>query len=189
MGVWVKAAWRRRWLMLSLRALVMGAGVLFTYLQKPVYEATALMAFMDAEELVLMLHTSGLGMGEADNREFVIEQFRRFCDHETAQQATHEVLRRQPDVQGIVLTDNFLTQAILNALQAEGRRPGADVRVIGHGDAVFADQCRPRLSHYGLRLEEQVRLGTDALLEQIQGSPGYQPLHALLPPDYIARET
>ena len=110
-------------------------------------------------------------------------------NYETAQQATREVLRRQPDVQSIVLTDNFLAQAILNTLQAEGRRPGADVRVIGHGDTVFADQCRPKLSHYGLRLEEQVRLGTDALLEQIQGNPGYQPLHAMLLPEYIARET
>jgi LacI family transcriptional regulator len=110
-------------------------------------------------------------------------------NYETAQQATRDLFRRQPGMQGLVLTDNFLAQGILNAVQAEGRRPGADVRVIGHGDTVFADQCRPRLSHYGLRIEEQVRLGTDALLAQIQGKPGYQPLHVMLPPEYIARET
>jgi hypothetical protein len=81
----------------------------FDFLGKSNYKSTmpefipeALLAFMDAEELILMLHTSGLGMGETDNREFVartldryprlkiilahmgryldVEQFRRFCD-------------------------------------------------------------------------------------------------------------
>ena len=47
MGVWFKAAWRRKWLMLLLLVLVLGGGVLFTYLQKPVYEATALLAFSE----------------------------------------------------------------------------------------------------------------------------------------------
>jgi DNA-binding LacI/PurR family transcriptional regulator len=121
-------------------------------------------------------------------REVVIVQAAPL-NYETVQQATRDLLRRQPDVQGIILTDNFLAQGILNALQAEGRCPGADVRVIGHGDTVFADQCSPKLSHYGLRIEEQVRLGTDALLEQIQGGSDYHPLHAMLPPEYIARET
>ena len=45
MGVWFKAAWRRKWLMLLLLALVMGGGALFTRLQKPVYEATALLDY------------------------------------------------------------------------------------------------------------------------------------------------
>lgn len=44
-GVWLKAAWRRKWLMLLLFVLVLGGGALFTHLQKPVYEATALLAF------------------------------------------------------------------------------------------------------------------------------------------------
>ena len=47
MGVWLKAAWRRKWLMLLLLVLVLGAGVLFTYFQKPVYEATALLSFSE----------------------------------------------------------------------------------------------------------------------------------------------
>ena len=47
MGVWLKAAWRRKWLMLLLLVLITGAGVLFTYLQNPVYEATAQLDFSE----------------------------------------------------------------------------------------------------------------------------------------------
>ena len=44
---YLRRVWRRKWLGLAVMAVVMGAGVLFTYLQKPVYEATALLAFSE----------------------------------------------------------------------------------------------------------------------------------------------
>ena len=47
MSVWLKAAWRRKWLMLLVLLLVLGAGVLFTHFQKRVYEATALLSFSE----------------------------------------------------------------------------------------------------------------------------------------------
>ena len=100
-----------------------------------------------------------------------------------------EILNQCPEIEGIILTDNFLAQGVLNVLQTTARTPGKDVRVIGHGDTVLADQCHPKLSHYGLRVEEQVRLWTEALLEQIQDKSSYQPRHAMLPPEYIGRET
>jgi DNA-binding LacI/PurR family transcriptional regulator len=111
------------------------------------------------------------------------------ANYETAHQAASDVLRQRPDIQAVVLTDNFLAQAVLNAFQVNGRHPGADVRVIGFGDTVLADQCRPRLSHHSLMIEEQVHFGTDALLEQIQRGPVYQPRHAMFSPEYVARET
>jgi LacI family transcriptional regulator len=111
------------------------------------------------------------------------------ANYETAHQATCDVLRQKPEIQGIVLTDNFLAQSVLNALQANGRQPGTDVRVIGFGDTILADQCSPKLSHYSLLTEEQVNFGTDALLEQIQGGSAYQPRHAMFSPEYVARET
>lgn len=111
------------------------------------------------------------------------------ANYETVRQATCDILDRQPGVQALLLTDNFLAQSVLNALQLKGREPGKDIRVISYGDTVLADQCRPRLSHYGLLIEEQVRLGTEALLDQIHNGEDYQPLHLMLPPEYIARET
>lgn len=111
------------------------------------------------------------------------------ANYETACQAMNDALQRCPGLEGVILTDNFLAQGILNVLQANGRKPGADVRVVGFGDTIFADQCRPRLSHYSLQIEEQVRFGAEALLEQIQSGSAYTPRHAMLPPEYVARET
>ena len=85
-------------------------------------------------------------------------------DYEGVQDAVHDLLAREPGLQGLLLTDNFLAQGVLNALRTAGRRPGLDVRVLGYGDTVFADHCSPKLSHYALRLDEQARLGLDALL-------------------------
>lgn len=110
-------------------------------------------------------------------------------DYDGVHEAVHALLAREPELQGILLTDNFLAQSVLNALRTAGRRPGADVRVLGYGDTVFADQCRPRLSHYSLRLEEQVRFGLDALTEQIDKGASYEPRHALLAPLCVTCET
>ena len=110
-------------------------------------------------------------------------------DYEGVRDATRALLQRQPDVQGIVVGDNYLAQAVLNALLAQGRHPGEEVRVIGFGDTIFADQCRPKLSHYSLRLDEQIRFGVDALIEQIESGSSYEPRHANLPPRYIQRQT
>jgi DNA-binding LacI/PurR family transcriptional regulator len=110
-------------------------------------------------------------------------------DYEGVQEAVRALMDREPSLQGILLTDNFLAQGVLNALRAAGRRPGGDVRVLGYGDTVFADHCSPKLSHYSLRLEEQVQFGLEALLEQIEKGETYEPRHALLPPLCVGCET
>lgn len=103
--------------------------------------------------------------------------------------ATAELLRAQPEVDALLLPDNYLAQAVLNAVESVGRVPGADLRVIGYGDTVFADQCHPRLSHYTRRIDEQVRFGLQALLEQVSAPDTYQPRHLNITPGYAAGET
>lgn len=110
-------------------------------------------------------------------------------DYEGVRLATRSLLQRHPRVEALLLSDNYLAQAALTALLTEGRRPGEDIRVVGNNDTVFADQCRPRLSHYSLRLEEQVRFGLEALIDQVQQGASWQPRHALLAPEYVHRET
>ena len=73
--------------------------------------------------------------------------------------------------------------------EAIGRRPGVDLRVIGHGDTVFGEQCHPRLSHYSRRIEQQVRSGLEALLEQTEAPETYQPRRLNLTPAYLERDT
>jgi len=103
--------------------------------------------------------------------------------------AAAALLRRRPDLDGLFLPDNYLAQPVLNAVLAAGRRPGADLRVIGYGDTVFAEQCRPRLSHYSRRIDEQVRYGVEALLEQIGAPQDYQPRQINITPGYVDGET
>lgn len=103
--------------------------------------------------------------------------------------ATQELLRARPEVEALLLTDNCVAQAVLNALESVGRAPGDDVRVLGYGDTAFADQCHPRLSHYTRRIDEQVRFGLEALLEQINSPDTYQPRHLNATPEYLHRET
>jgi len=103
--------------------------------------------------------------------------------------ATADLLRARPELDALILPDNYLAQAVLNAIEAAGRAPGADIRVIGYGDTVFADQCHPRLSHYTRRIDEQVRFGLEALLEQVGAPETYQPRHLSITPRYAEGET
>lgn len=111
------------------------------------------------------------------------------CEYQSLYDATLKLLKSKPELQALFIPDNYLAQAVLNAAQAAGRQPGADLRVIGYGDTVFADQCHPRLSHYSRRIEEQVRFGLEALLEQIEHPDTYEPRHANLVPEYVPRQT
>lgn len=113
----------------------------------------------------------------------------RSADYDSVRACTETLLREHPRLDGIILTDNFLAQPVLNALREQGRVPGRDVRIIGCGDTIFADRCSPKLSHYSLCIEEQVQIGLEMLMEQIQNRSKYRPRHARLPPKYIARET
>jgi LacI family transcriptional regulator len=103
--------------------------------------------------------------------------------------ATQDLLRARPEVDALLLPDNYLAQAVLDAVESVGRAPGDDVRVLGYGDTIFADQCHPRLSHYTRRIDEQVRFGLEALLEQINSPDTYQPRHLNVTPEYLQRET
>ena len=44
MGFYLRAVWRRKWLVLFLLIVIIGGGAGYTYLQAPVYESAALMA-------------------------------------------------------------------------------------------------------------------------------------------------
>ncbi len=103
--------------------------------------------------------------------------------------ATVDVLHAHPELDAIILPDNYLAQAVLNATETAGRFPGADIRVIGYGDTVFAEQCQPRLSHYTRRIDEQVRFGVEALLEQINSPDTYQPRSLNVAPRYVEGQT
>ena len=104
-------------------------------------------------------------------------------------EATGVALRKMRDPTAMLLTDNFYAEAVLRALEENGKAPGRDVRVIGFGDTVLADRCSPRLSHYGIRVADQVRHGLDALIEGIQNPAHYRTRWKKFRGELIERET
>jgi len=108
---------------------------------------------------------------------------------EQAVALTGQALRRMPGVRAFLLTDNFYADAVLYALRRAGLRPGQDCRVIGFGDTVLADRCRPRLSHYSLQVDAQVEFSVRALFDELRNPDTYRPRQQLLGPLFISRAT
>ena len=102
---------------------------------------------------------------------------------------TAEARRRLRGGRAFLLTDNFYAGAVLHALRAAGLRPGPACRVIGFGDTALADRCRPRLSHYTLRVDAQARFSVEALIEQTAFPAEYRPRQRLFAPRYLRRDT
>lgn len=109
--------------------------------------------------------------------------------YENAVALTEEAVRRLPDARAFLLSDNFYADAVQYALRRAGLRPGPDCRVIGFGDSALADRCVPRLSHYSLRIAEQVEFCVQALLEQMRDPKTYVPRHHLFGPRFVEGET
>ncbi len=96
---------------------------------------------------------------------------------------------QEPRATAFVLSDNFYAEAVLDCLAQRGVRVGNDCRIVGFGDTILAERCRPKLSHYGLRIEEQVAFGLQALVEAIEHPKRFNPRQCKLPPRYIPGET
>jgi len=94
-----------------------------------------------------------------------------------------------PRLDGLILYDTYYGGDAIETLRDRGITPGRSCRVIGLGDTLLADRTTPRLSHYGLRIEEQVSFGVEALLEAIANPREFKPRHLLCTPEYIPRET
>lgn len=100
-----------------------------------------------------------------------------------------QAMEGAPRPDALVLTDNFLADAVLFVLKERGIAPGKDCRIIGFGDTILADRTNPKLTHYSLMVPEQVRFGLDALLDEIKSPQDYQPRHQVFQPRLILRET
>lgn len=109
--------------------------------------------------------------------------------HEHVLANIERALDQMPDNRAFLLADNFYANLVLYQMRLRGMRAGHNCRLIGYGETELADRCSPKLSHFSLRLEEQVDFAVKALFDQISNPSGYEPRHALLPPNYIRYET
>jgi len=93
------------------------------------------------------------------------------------------------DARAFLISDNFYAEAILDCLEQRGIQPGKNCRIIGYGDTTLAERCKPRLSHFGLRVQEQVDFGLESLVQAIEHPEDFEPRQRKLMPQYIPGET
>ncbi len=98
---------------------------------------------------------------------------------------TEQALEEVKGATAFLLRGNFYGEAVIHVLKSRGMEPGRDFRIIGFGDAVHAERCSPKLSHYSLRIPEQVEFCIEALMGQMQNPTDGCPSHRLFPPKFI----
>jgi len=73
----------------------------------------------------------------------------------------NELLRVVPDVEGVILTDNAFAPYVVAILE------GKPIRILGFGDAGFAQMCAPRLSYMRFPIEAVAESAINMLLNRL----------------------
>jgi LacI family transcriptional regulator len=102
--------------------------------------------------------------------------------------AAASLLRREPDVDGIVCGSDQIARGVCDGLREAGRRVPEDVAVTGYDNwDVMAEASRPPLTTVDLLLEELGRCAAGLLLDAIDGRP--HPGVTSLAPRLVIRES
>lgn len=86
-----------------------------------------------------------------------------------ATQATAQLLKKRPDVDGIFVASDPMAFGVLRALRAAGRRVPDDVAVVGFDDVADAAGADPPLTTVRQPLGEMTRELTELLLRRMNG--------------------
>lgn len=100
-----------------------------------------------------------------------------------AKTAVKRLLDQAPEVEGVLLTDNYFAPVVQMALAER------TVRLVGFGDQSFADCCEPRLTYMRLPVDVLADTCVDHLLACIEDEEAPEPLARWLPCDLVAGET
>jgi LacI family transcriptional regulator len=107
---------------------------------------------------------------------------------EWGRQATHILLRANPDLDGIFCGSDQIARGVAEALRDSGRRVPDDVALVGYDNwEVVAAACRPPLTTVDMNLSQLGRYAAERLLEAIDGQPSHG-LHKL-PCQLVVRES
>lgn len=107
---------------------------------------------------------------------------------ESGRRAMAELIRRHPEIDGVLAASDTTAVGALEALRAAGRRVPDDVAVIGFDDFPLAEQTEPRLTTVRQPLEEIGRAMVRLLLEEMQ-EPAMAWRHVILRTDLVVRES
>ncbi|RZU49305.1 LacI family transcriptional regulator [Krasilnikovia cinnamomea] len=105
-----------------------------------------------------------------------------------AERLTRELLGRHPEVDGLFVASDLMSEGALRAVQDLGRRVPEDVAVVGFDDSSAALDCRPLLTTVRQPVEEMAAEMAGMLLAHI-ASPGRLPDSVTFQPTLVARDT
>ncbi|MEZ0112793.1 DNA-binding LacI/PurR family transcriptional regulator [Catenulispora sp. EB89] len=99
--------------------------------------------------------------------------------------AMTELLRREPDLDGVFAASDLMAAGALRALRAAGRRVPEDVALVGYDDLDVAELTEPPLTTIHQPLPDMARAMVASLLTQIGGE--HAPESVVLPNALVVR--
>ena len=99
--------------------------------------------------------------------------------------AMAELLRREPELDGVFAASDLMAAGALRALRAAGRRVPQDVAVVGYGDLDVAELTEPPLTTIHQPVADIARTMVTSLLTQISGE--HAPESVVLPNTLVVR--
>ncbi|MEV7075834.1 LacI family DNA-binding transcriptional regulator [Streptomyces sp. NPDC093990] len=107
---------------------------------------------------------------------------------ESGRRAMAELLRRHPEIDGVLAASDTTAAGALETLHAAGRRVPEDVAVIGFDDFPLAQQTTPRLTTVRQPIEAIGQAMVRLLLEEMEeGAVAWR--HVILRTELVARES
>jgi DNA-binding LacI/PurR family transcriptional regulator len=98
------------------------------------------------------------------------------------------LLADHPDIDGLFVASDLMSEGALRAVQDLGRRVPDDVAVVGFDDSSAALDCRPLLTTVRQPVEEMAAEMAAVLMAQI-GSPGRLPRSVTFQPTLVVRDS
>jgi DNA-binding LacI/PurR family transcriptional regulator len=104
------------------------------------------------------------------------------------EECARRLLSRHPDVDGLFVASDLMSEGALRAVQDLGRRVPGDVAVIGFDDSSAALDCRPLLTTVRQPVEEMAAEMAELLLAHI-AAPGRLPRSVIFQPTLVVRDS
>ncbi|MEV6630988.1 LacI family DNA-binding transcriptional regulator [Actinoplanes sp. NPDC051470] len=104
------------------------------------------------------------------------------------EECARRLLAAHPDVDGLFVASDLMSEGALRAVQDLGHRVPEDVAVVGFDDSSAALECRPLLTTVRQPVEEMAAEMAEMLLAQI-ASPGRLPRSVTFQPTLVIRDS
>jgi DNA-binding LacI/PurR family transcriptional regulator len=104
------------------------------------------------------------------------------------EECARRLLHDHPDIDGLFVASDLMSEGALRAVQDLGRRVPDDVAVVGFDDSSAALDCRPLLTTIRQPVEEMAAEMAEVLMAQI-GSPGRLPRSVTFQPTLVIRDS